>query len=483
MTSVDSYIQDVIHQGNEGSALLAARCAPTLKNVDYVQVLSYGKNGIAVLRVPDSYDFVVHSATGDPGITDPEKYTISMIDNLYAQAREIAATPIGMANVVDASKGDRETVEAIAGALANGANKYGFAVMNGELAILGDRISCPANIFGTMISLKKTGRKWLGPYINDSLGDGSWSTMFHPEGAIYMNSDGVGTKTEFYERSGKYEGALMDSLAMKLDDAVKIGATPIIVFDVLETKGSIYAGTLDTMAGDIGRRMGFPYRLHFVPSDGRLGGWSPHIAYNISGSAVNVIDEERLMSPPAPQEGDYVIAIRGEPNPRSNGITDKRKAMIKQFGNNWHETLRGKVFLEFLAQPSTIFYPVFRELLNERTATSVYHMSGGAYEGKLAKPLAEHGLYARLEGLFEPDWRELALAGFLLTPAEAAYAKWPMGNEGFVTTNDPEKAMNIIAGHKLESRVVGRLEKTDKTGVELAGIKGSDGRNVYFSGK
>ena len=110
-------------------------------------------------------------------------------------------------------------------------------------------------------------------------------------------------------------------------------------------------------------------------------------------------------------------------------------------------------------------------------------MSGGAYEGKLARPLAKQGLYARLKNLFDPDWRESAIAQYADIPAEIAYAQWPMGNEGFATTKDPEKAMNAISRYGLESRQVGRVEKADgRTGVELADVRASDGKNVYFSG-
>ena len=61
MESVDWYIQEVIERGDQGSALLAARCAPTL-NAEYVDVIRQGMNGIAVLRIPDGYAAVVLSA-------------------------------------------------------------------------------------------------------------------------------------------------------------------------------------------------------------------------------------------------------------------------------------------------------------------------------------------------------------------------------------------------------------------------------------
>jgi len=114
-------------------------------------------------------------------------------------------------------------------------------------------------------------------------------------------------------------------------------------------------------------------------------------------------------------------------------------------------------------------------------------MSGGAFDGKLARPLAKDDLFVRVANLFPADWRESTIVGARCTPAEVAYAKWPMGNEGFVTTNRPNDTMEVIASRKygLEARIVGRIETAidGRTGVELAEVNASNGKPVYFSGK
>ena len=66
-------------------------------------------------------------------------------------------------------------------------------------------------------------------------------------------------------------------------------------------------------------------------------------------------------------------------------------------------------------------------------------MSGGAFNDKLAKPLAEHGLFAKVENLFEPHPVDVKLMGDTLL--EDAYATWPMGVDGLFTTSNPEAAI------------------------------------------
>jgi phosphoribosylaminoimidazole (AIR) synthetase len=470
---VDDYIANVIGRGDEGSELLAKLTAPTLKNSELVDILQEGMNGIAVLRIPQDKKGIVHSIGGDPKIRDLAAYTASMVDRLVKLAKDLDSTPVGFANVIDSKEGKRRDLEIIGRTLAKKADEHKIPILNGELAILGDRVNCVANIMGTMISITDK---------NNHIGSFNHFASFDPKGkAVYINSDGIGTKTEFYERAEKFHLGLGDSLAMKLDDSAKIGATAMVVSDVVETKGKIPFSEIHDHALKLGEEIGVRYLIWQEKVGDRIRGYNDSAAsYNVSGSVVSVIDEERLRNPLKPSAGESLVVIRGKSNPRSNGITDKRGMTVNLFGVDWHKTPEGIIFLEYLAQPSTILYLVFKKLIDDNVATSVYHMSGGAFNGKLARPLAKHGLFIELKNLFKPDYRELALAGAGFTPAKVAYEKWPMGNDGFVSTNDPDKAIKIIEEMGLEAHIAGMLERTDRTGVELTAL---NGEKVYFPGK
>lgn len=476
---VDDYIKNVIVQGDEGSKLLVGICAPTLRNSKLVEIVQEGMNGLAVLNIPKDHYCIVHSIGGDPRITDLEEYTASMVDRLVNAARARKITPIGFADVIDASEGKKEDITRIGNALVEKANNFEIPILNGELAILGNRVNCTANISGTMISIvpKSSTFAVTGVFTIDKV---TYAVFDPGEDVVWINSDGIGTKTEFYERSGIYYPGLDDSLAMKLDDTIKAGATARVVSDVVETKGNVPFDLLVKAASKKGVNSGFHHILQQEKVGERIMGYNEKAAsYNVSGSAVSTINKERLKNLPKPSEGELLVAIRGKPNPRSNGITDKRKIMINLYGENWHETEEGKIFLEYLARPSIVLYPVFKELIDNGAATSVYHMSGGAYNGKLARPLAKHGLFAEISNLFKPDYRELALMGASGASMQTAYAKWPMGNDGFISTKEPEKAIPIIQKHGLDARFVGEIKKCERTGVELTAL---NGEKVYYKG-
>lgn len=447
-----------------------------------MRVIEDGMNGVAVLQIPQDHFGVVWAGSGPADEYEVGRHAARLVDRLFS--RYISVTPLAFADVVDSATGDTAMLTEIGEALVERANHYGLAILNGENAILGDRITRQANVSATMIGMVPKDRAKVGLTIDA----GQPVAVFDPRGKpIYLNSDGVGTKTELYERAGEefMPLALEDSLAMKRDDSAKRAATVHVVADVVETRGSIPISALvlraERLAGN-----SFAYLLHHEPMDDRLQGYAPNApAYNISGTAVSTIDEEKLRNPPTPQPGDTLIAVTGPANPRSNGISSKRRIMTRVFGAEWHKDPRAAGLLGYLTTPSTMLYPLFHELAERNLASGYFHMSGGAFKGKLARPLAKYGLFANMEGIFPPNWQDYFFAGAQYAPAEVAYAQWPMGNDGFVTTAEPDEVIGMIRTRGHHARVVSKLEKaTDgRTGIELVGVKGSNGQNVYYSGK
>lgn len=480
MNKVDKYIEEVIRQGDEGSSYLALSAAPTLVNGDYVEIMEDGMNGLAVLRIPNNKLCGAMSIGGDPSITDPREYAASVVDRAVALAKKNDFTPIGFADIIDSSTGNIEDLQAMQEAIIERVNHYKLPIINGENAILGDRVIGVANITGTIIGTSPEDRKVFPNHLDTGI------AVFHPNGqAIYVNCDGIGTKGEFGERDGTPEIGLQDTTAMKLDDLIKVGGRFVAMCEGVEYAGDIERVKFLQIAHNLGNELRGSVVLSFEDMKGRIQGYKPGaLATNFSGTSFSTIDEHQLQNPLKPQVGEYLIAIKGEPNPRSNGISERRELMVKTFGREWHKTEEGKLFMPFLKQPSTILYPLFRDMVDQGYATSVFHLSGGSYDGKLARPIAKEKLYIELEHLFAPDWRDIAMAGMGFTSAKTVYAKRPMGVDGFVSVHGDNVnfALDCIREHGLEGRLVGRFEKAQgyKTGVSLTA---TNGEQLYFQGK
>lgn len=478
MASVDHYIENVIKQGDQGSKFLAASSAQTLKNNDLVDVLEDGMNGLAVLRIPEGNVVDAITIGGDPKIDNIGDYAASAVERAAKMLEASKMKPIAFADVIDSSTGDITHLKVIQGALVEAANKYKIPIINGENAILGNRVNGIANITVTMLGMGDQDNV-LREHRSDPP-----RALFDPHGKpVYVCCDGIGTKGEIYERKGVPQIGLQDAIAMKADDAVKIGAHIEAICENIEYTGDINHSAFLSVAHRIRNEAGIGYvNLTFEEMGGRIASYKPGVtATNISGSAIATIDEARLADPLRPREGDTLIAIRGQSNPRSNGISARRALMVQRFGPEWHTTEAGEIFMDFLASPSTIFYSLFSKLVEQGLATSVFHLSGGAYDGKLARPLAKHGLYAEMTHLFPPDWRDLAMVGFGCTSAYDAYRTWPMGNEAFISTQFPDMALDWIDSYKLQGRIVGTLRKDEqRTGI---GFQAANGKLLYFSGK
>lgn len=479
--AIDTYMLDIAEKEG-GSGILAELALPTLDR-EFVYQVAPGKNGLSFLKIPEDYLLVGHSSGGNHSIMHPREYAESVFNCLVKNTRRIGAQPIAVADVIDARSTNESFVKTVGAAFSHLALESKVAILNGELAKLGPMVNCACNISGTMLGLIKRDN----PYTKDTPKvlevNGIKYFIFDPKGKfVWMNSDGTGTKPLINSRFGKYEESVVDNFAMQFDDKGKFGGGALASFNIVETSGNVPFDRMNEYAIRLARQMNAFAIMQYEDIGNRLIG--PHgekNIWNISGTLVSLVDEDMINNMPTPKQGDSLIAIRGDG--RSNGFTDRRNLIVEWLGENWHETNGGKYFGEFLTKPSILFYPIFSELISSRLASSVYHMSGGAFRDKLSRPIARQGLYAEIgiaEGspqLFAPDPREAAFVSYF--NISNAYAKFAVGNEGFISTSRPEKVLEFLKHRGYESRVVGELEK--KQGVKGVKLRAFNGDIIDFS--
>ena len=497
----DEYYEKIIKPGDRGSDLLTEAIAKTIGNSEFARIEGnpYQLTG---LRIPAGQCVVVNSDVGE-GSTLASKAR-SLVERLSHNAiDELGARPIAFTNIIDSTTGDDSVILPIRDTLVSVANEKRLAIINGENAILGSRvvgdssygkfaekINGSANISGTMFSIVEPDELFRRGITNANgiyrSKNGTAFILFPSTGEfLFANSDGVGTKHEFYERLGvdSWIKANRDAIAMDADDAGKNAARIIAYSGVCERNlaAKDIGGIVPAEMSGLCQKLGF-----FGTLELRIGNYQSYKegipAFNIGGSAISIIPDVRLTNLPVPKEGNYLVVLRSRiPNPRSNGITAKREGMEKLHGKEWQETPWGKYFMQFLAQPSTIFYPFFMEVFDKGLADSVYHMSGGAFDGKLARPLAKQGLYVELDNLFEADPREIALASVTSNSIAASYGKCSMSNEAFIATDYPHEVIDRAIRRGYDARKAGRIERNPdgKTGVKFYAL----GQEVSFSGK
>lgn len=472
---IDEYVERTIGSGDAISAELARLFGDTLRHPS-VDVISSGKGGMAVVRTQDDEDVVGFAAAGASNLNGYE-HGVSLVRRLMESADRLGVRPIGFANVIDSRHEEWERVRPLAEGMRERALKEGVAVLNGEYAILGERVA-DANAMGVMIATIPRSRRI-------DMTEIPFARFSHDGLPITINADGVGTKTELYERTGRYGEALKDFLAMNLDDTSKFGGVARAVLGVMERRGDI--PRIDADAKRLEQLLGFPVRIQHEDAGERIASYRDGVAaYNLSGAVISTVNEARLRNPPRSEPEDYLVGVRNSqnPNPRSNGISRLRTLAWQSFGHkptdDWHLNPEAKDCLRFLAAPSTIFYPLFNEVLQDGSATAVYHMSGGAFDGKLAKPLAENGLHATLDNLFtaDPCLTRFAEKGGI--GAKDAYKMWHMGTEALVSTKNPRAVIAAAKERGYDARIVGQISASDgRAGATLTAFNGERVEYLY----
>ncbi len=466
------YVLEVIRNGDNASEVMHHVLKETLRFRPEVETIDASRGGLIVLRIPSGKKVVVHSAGGTSSIERSEEYAYSLIENLVVKAHAVGAEPIAFTDTLDMSAIDINSIKQAASGIYGAAQKYQVALVNGEIAGLGNRVRGAFNISGTMISYLPSS-SGLSQGVTER--NGVPYIVLESSGLpFFMNSDGVGTKIEIAEMTGNHNN-MPDLIAMLGDDAAKKAATILAISSVLEMGGdNVPAGMLRREGRLLCDAMGAYFSMQQEYLGSRVGGYGGD-PYNLGGTCISVIDEEYLSHLPAPQEGDYLVAIRNLSNPytfRSNGISVVRKVFRDMFGDNWSiAEFLGKTAGEWAGSPSTVFYPSARALFGEGLISGFYHMSGGAFKGKLADPLSKLSLSARLDNLFEPSpaMVKLAEAGHL--SSEELYQIWNMGNEAIVATNNPEEVMLRLKGFGLEGRVASQPLQNG-AGVEIMAYNG-----------
>ncbi len=311
-----------------------------------------------------------------------------------------------------------------------------------------------------------------------------------------LDFDGTGTKIEFAERSGRFEGIGTDLIAMVAEDAARRGAEPVIAGTVLD---------VNTLGTDESR---LPV-IHAIGESLVRGAAAAGIAI-VNGEIAQLSERvtgqtgrfgciwnsgllwfglrERLIDGRAVRPGDALVGLR-EPGLRSNGISLVRRALAAAYGDDWLERdLAGRPLIDHALVPSTIYTKAIVDMTGgydparapKAPIHAVAHISGGGVPEKLARILKPTGLGAVIDTPFAPSPLMLhcqqltadAQAGGhkpklgRITDREA-YRTWCMGYGMVIATPDPDAVLKVARAHGHEAAVVGHVAPAGPAGPTI----------------
>ncbi len=458
-----TYSTEVIHKGNLASRDLGELRQAT-RNFCREEIKCIG--GDYLLRPSIGHNLAVFPARGRE-TTDPQESAAEFVCDAAEFAKRHKFEPIALTDILEVPEiKDESLVSQIKKGLYDSARECKVWVATGETAVHGQRVCAPFSICGHMLAYTK---KEPGIY---QIEDRQIAVVSHQDLLVQMNSDGNGTKPEFGERLeslglGFADSMLQDGFAMRWDDAIKLYAKVVMDGTRLELgrpsgrinryfqgalwrwaeKSRVYC-TLDTVVTDKIRGYGlYPMSL--------------------SGTCVSLVDPHKAYGMPKPSDSQAVVGFYSRlRNIRCNGITDNRHVLVKEMGDDWHNTQQGGQILEAVFAPSAVFYHFFRELYARNLVSLVGHFSGGAYDGKFAKALGRHGLGADLamEGHAFPiqDMLVRLQQHHLQKDFQTICANQPYRLEAWALTDSPDRLISRAKDYGYVGLCLGTAERMDE---------------------
>jgi len=280
---------------------------------------------------------------------------------------------------------------------------------------------------------------------------------------LMLNSDGIGTKVEFAERTGRHDTMAYDLFAMLCDDAVRFGAEPVALSNVLDVNSLDKEAVKGLAKGMVkaAKDAGVAVVSGEIAELGkRVGGYGNH-NYNWGGTVLSILRKQ--LDGDGIRPGNSIVALE-EKGFRSNGISLVRRIMEEAYGPQWHrKKTGGKTLGDQALIPSKIYTRAALDMLPY--AEGIVNVTGGGIPGKLGRTLAAKKYGAEINNPFAPCRLMLHCQELGKVKDEEAYRAWNMGQGMLIITSSPEKVIFLSSKHRIRAKEIGKI--TDKPGITI----------------
>jgi len=362
--------------------------------------------------------------------------------------RDQLITPPASARVVDPALGDR------CSAIAYGHAQRTFAARAGQPGEVLDQ----ASSFSSLLRLADGQR-------------------------LAITSDGIGTKVELAERTGRYDTLGWDLIAMVVDDLAASGAVPLALTNILDVD-RLDAAVIEQLMTGL-ERAALEAQIAVAGGEiaelgDRVRGWGAGMHFNWCATAIGHLpDGQQALDGSALDPGDVLVALASR-GFRSNGFSLARQVLSAHHGHDWHTAPcpAGGTWGEALLMPARIYCPLVTRLRAAGIVLhGIAHITGGGIPSKLGRILrrGRHaaGLGAHLTAL-PPEHRsmvELRRLGDL--DLAQAYRQWNMGT-GMILVLPPsavEACLRLVAAAGFVGQVAGTISSEPTIVIEHGGTQ------------
>ncbi|NLA57270.1 MAG: phosphoribosylformylglycinamidine cyclo-ligase, partial [Corynebacterium humireducens] len=293
----------------------------------------------------------------------------------------------------------------------------------------------------------------------------------YKEPLLAAGSDGVGTKLAVAQAMDKHDTIGIDLVAMCVDDLVVCGAEPLFLQDYIavgkvvpEHVAQIVAGIAEgCVQAGCALLGGEPAEHPGVMEPGH---------YDVSATAVGVVEADELLGPHLVRSGDVIIGMASS-GLHSNGYSLARHVLLEKAGlplDGYMEEL-GRTLGEELLEPTRIYAKDCLALAAECTVRTFCHVTGGGLAGNMERIIPE-GLVAEMNrATWTPGqiFRTIADLGKVSREEMEKTFNMGVGMVAIVSPEDRDRALAMLTARHIDAWELGTV-RTAAEGEEKRAV-------------
>lgn len=290
-------------------------------------------------------------------------------------------------------------------------------------------------------------------------------------------SDGVGTKLAVAQAMDKHDTIGRDLVAMCVDDLVVCGAEPLFLQDYIAI-GKVVPEHVASIVKGIAHGCEEAGCALLGGETAEHPGLMKEGEYDVSATAIGVVEESKLLGPDKVRLGDVVIAMASS-GLHSNGYSLARHVLLEMNNLPLDGFVQdfGRTLGEELLEPTRIYAKDCLDLASECEVHTYAHVTGGGLAANLARVIPE-GLTAELERNTwtpAPVFRTIARLGKVNQEEMEKTFNMGVGMVAVVAEDDAERALAMLTARHIDAWRMGEV-RTANDGEERAFLTGEHKR-------
>lgn len=222
-----------------------------------------------------------------------------------------------------------------------------------------------------------------------SLYDFHFEEIRHP--VLVLKAEEPGSKQKLALEYGYTESICHDMINHLVNDIMVMNARPLAVLDTIVC-GKAEKDTIKSLVKGISEAC----RENECVLAGGETSIQPNVVekgvYVLTASIAGVAEKEKIIDGRRIEEGDRILAVA------SNGLHTNGYSLVRLL-MDMHPDLPGRIveeknsagetFIEAVMRPHTAYYPIMKNILDDRRISGIAHITGGGIRGNLKRIIPE----------------------------------------------------------------------------------------------